>query len=174
MVSASSFLLLLVAVIILIVVPSISEIRLINIQVNEERERLEKLYIKGQIRKQVQSNFENIKEDAKFLENIILKESHELEYITAVENAAEKNGISITMSTGEAKIKPEQDFSELEFTFSTTGDWEDILRWIGDIESLPYYTNISEISVTAREEGKETKLRTANALIKAKTYWLKP
>lgn len=172
LVSASSFLLLLIAVIILIVIPSISEIRLIKNQVNEERERLEKLYTKGQIRRYVQKNFENIKNDAEFLDNVILKENQELEYITSIESLAEKNNISITMTTGEPQKKSEQSFSELEFIFSVSGSWKNIIKWIEDVELLPYYTNMSEISITTNNQQEQNNRRVANATIKATTYWL--
>ena len=56
-ISAGVFIILLAAISILIVWPALREIQLIKTQVYEERVRLEKLYVRGQLQKQVRANF---------------------------------------------------------------------------------------------------------------------
>ena len=173
-ISAISFALVLAALIILMVIPAIQEIKIINNQVHDERLRLELLYEKGQVKAMVQKNYLSIKQDAKFLENILSKESQELEYISAVENIAQSHGIEIAMSAGKVKRTPEQRFSELEFTFTLAGKWENILKWINGVENLSQYTNMKEMSVSIFPDKINENIRKANVTISADTFWLLP
>lgn len=171
-ISATSFILVFAALFVLVIIPSFKEIRLISAQVYEERLRLEKLYTQGQLKREAQKNYNLVKEKIEAIDGIMLTEGQELEYITLMENKAEKMNLGINMSIGENKRFPEQRFSELDFTFTLTGQWENILKWINEIEVLPFYTNIKSFSTGVhKDEGAE---RTATAAIEATTYWLIP
>ena len=170
MVSTIAFTLMLVAIVVLLIIPSFKKIRSINEQVLEERKRLELLYTRGQ----VQKTYGNVKEDAEFLNNILLKENQELQYITAIEELASLAGIEITMNIGDAKRIPEQRISELEFSFLISGTWEQILGWIEMVETLPHYTNINEMNVAIHSKENNPYDRTATVSIGATTYWLIP
>ena len=174
MVSVVAFFLLLAALVVLIIIPAIKEIRIINQQVYEERLRLEKLYAKGQLKNKVQKNYNNIKDDIAFLDDIIMKEGQELEYITAIEDIANRAGVDIDISIGEIKRTPQQKFSELEFTLTLTGKWENILLWIDQVEAMPVYTNIKEMTIAARESADAKEARQATATIRVNTFWLMP
>jgi hypothetical protein len=174
MISTIAFTLLLVSLIALIIIPAFREIKLINEQVLEERLKLETLYTKGQVQKTVQKNYASIEDDIGFLSAILLKENQELEYITALEALAEAIGIEIKMDIGKSKPISEQRFSELEFTFTLNGSWQELMLWMDAVEALPYYTNISEFNVAVREKEGSSNNRTATITIGATTYWLLP
>jgi len=169
LVSTITFLILLLAIVVLIVVPSLQEIRVINEQVLEERLRLEKLYVRGQLQKKVRDNYNNIKEDVGFLDEVFLKENQELQYITTLEHFASEQNIDLNITIGEPRRKPQQRFSVLPFTFQITGSWPKIAQWVSDIEQLPYYTNIKEITVSARSEQQSARMATVS--ISVETYW---
>ena len=173
-ISVIAFFLLLIALIVLIIIPSIKEIKIINQQVYEERVRLEKLYAKGQLKNKVQKDYNSIKENLVFLDSVIMKEGQELEYITAIENIADKAGIDINISIGATKITPQQKFSELEFTITLAGEWKNILLWIDNVEKMPIYTNIKEMTIAVHQNKELEKERTATATIRANTFWLMP
>ena len=174
MVSTIAFGLLLAALVILVVVPSFKKIRLINEQVLEERIRLKKLYTKGQVQKTVQQNFASIKNEVQFLDEMLLKENQELDFITQIEHVAENSGIEIDMSIGKTKRIPEQRFSELEVNYTVNGSWEQFMEWISGIESLPTYTNIHEINVAIHTDDSNELERNAIIGIEANTFWLIP
>jgi len=173
-ISSIAFGLILVALIVLLVIPAVKEISVINAQVYEERARLEMLYTKGQVKKEVHKKYSSIEANAGFLDNIFEQESHELEYISKIEQIAEANNISIAMATGARKRTPQQRFSELEFTFTLTGDWENILSWIEKVENMPVYTNMREITVSTHADKNNENIRQATAVISAATYWNLP
>ena len=83
-ISSIAFGLVLVALIVLLVIPAVKEISVINAQVYEERARLEMLYTKGQVKKEVHKKYSSIEANAGFLDDIFEQESHELEYISKI------------------------------------------------------------------------------------------
>ena len=172
-ISAAIFVILLAAISVLIIWPSLAEIRLIKTQVFDERVRLEKLYVRGQLQKKVRDNYGKIKDQTQFLDGILLKENQELPYITAVENAANANNIALKINIGASKRLPNQLFSVLEVNFELTGSYPDIMRWIAAVETMPYYTNINEAVVAVRPPLAGAGAA-ATANISAETYWLLP
>lgn len=169
------FALLLLGVIFLIILPSAREISSIRKQVLEERVRLEKLYVRGQLQKKVRENYNSIIESADWLDNILLKENQELQYITALESIAEKNGIKLKINVGESVKIDALPFSALNLSLDLTGRWPKIVLFLNDLENLPYYTNIKEI-VFARQQGfsSEPVNGTVSATVSAQTLWLIP
>lgn len=174
LVSSAIFCLLLLAVVLFLVVPALAEIRLINRQVYDERVRLEKLYVRGQLQKKVRENFNSVKDELKFMDNILLKENQELQYITAVEQTAQEARLDLKISIGKSKRAPETPFSTLRLNFEVAGDWENIMRWLDRLEALPYYTNIREMAVAVRPNKEKPEARAATVNIGADTYWLLP
>ena len=172
-ISAGIFIILLAAVSVLIVWPSLSEIRLINKQVYEERVRLEKLYVLGQLQKKVRANYAKIENQTHFLDDILLKENQELQYITALENAANIHNVELKINIGESKRMPNQVFSILAVSFELNGGYPNILAWIAALETIPYYTNFNEASV-AVHPPKEGQSASATVNASAETYWLLP
>jgi|SaaInlStandDraft_6_1057023.scaffolds.fasta_scaffold88063_2 hypothetical protein len=171
LVSTISFGLLLLALIVLIIIPSLSEIRLINKQVLGERIRLEKLYTKGQLQKNVKVTYEKVKANLPFLDEVMLNESQELQYITAVEHLATQENLELEINVGENRRVPEQKFSTLGFSFIVRGEWESIMKWIEQVENLHLYTNIIELSIAVREKEGINEPRIATLTMAADTYW---
>ncbi|MDP1709818.1 MAG: hypothetical protein Q8L21_02940 [Candidatus Komeilibacteria bacterium] len=171
--STTAFGTLLLAVLVLVALPAFSEIRLINTQVYEERVRLEKLYLRGQLQKKVRANYAKIKDEIPFLDDIILKENQELQYITALEQAASEANIDLKINIGASKRLPNQLFSTLSLNFELNGSWTNILRWLARLEAIPYYTDIKEIAVAVHEQ-KENGPAMATCTIAADTFWLLP
>lgn len=174
MISTIAFALLLVALVVLIIIPAFSEIRLINEQVLEERTRLEALYARGQVLKTVQQNYNAVKDDVAFLSDVMLKEREELTYIAALEALADGAGVRLDIAAGQTKRAPETRFSELGFTFTMSGDWEQVAAFLTRLEALAYYTNIGEMTIAVREDEKSSTSRSANVTMAATTYWLIP
>ncbi len=173
-VSSIAFILLLLSLLLLIDIPALREIRLIAQQVDEERVRLEKLYVRGQLQKNVQNNLNKIRETVGFLDKTMLPEGQELQYITTLEQLASDANIDLTIAIGESTRLPQQTYSLLDFTFELAGTWEDMMYWIQNIETLDYYTNIEAITIAVREDEKNNNIRAGKLTLSAETYWIIP
>ena len=174
LVSAGLFCLALLAIVLLLIIPSLREIELINRQVYDERVRLEKLYVRGQLQKKVRENYAKIRDNVKFLDEIFLHEHQELQYIGALEQAAASDGVTLKIDIGEAKRTPQQLLSTLKFNFEIKGDWPAIMRWLDTVENIPYYTDIKEVAIAVRagDKNQPAPERAATVNIAAETYWL--
>lgn len=160
-------------VFIFLIWPAWLEINSINKKISEEKIRLEKLYNTDQLSKKINDNYDKIKNDIGFLDDFILKENQELQYITALEQIAAEENVNLKINIGETKANPGQKFSTLNLSFELAGEWPNILRWISRLESIPYYTNIKEIAITTHEQKNEA-TTVAMATISAETFWLLP
>ena len=175
LVAAIIFGLLLAAVTVLIILPSFREIRLIRQQVLDERVRLEKLYLKGQLQRKVRENYERIQPRTAWLDNILLKENQELQYITALENLAERVGLRLKITVGESERLPSAPLSRLQFVLALEGRWPQIVRFLANVEDLPYYTHVLEITAAKQATiGEETAGSQTAATVTLATFWLIP
>jgi hypothetical protein len=175
MISTISFGLLLVALIALVIVPAFKEIRPINKQVLEERIRLEKLYLRGQLQRTVKITYDKVADDLPILDEMMLTEGQELQYITSLENMATQENVGLSINVGESKRVPEQKFSVLPFTFEVQGQWESILKWISKVENLHLYTNIIQGTIAVRDDpDNPEKERGATMTFTSDTFWQIP
>lgn len=174
LIASAVFALLLAILVFLVILPSLAEIRHIRRQVYEERIRLEKLYVRGQLQKKVRANYNRVKESAAWLDNILLKENQELQYITALESAAEKTGVGLKITVGEQSRLSGQPLSVLGFTFNLAGSWPKIVSFLAALENMPYYTNVLEVIAARREQSGPEAAVGATATVTAQTFWLVP
>lgn len=170
-VSTIIFGLLVLIIVVLVAYPALREIRLINRQVYEERVRLEKLYLKGQLQKKVRENYARIEGDIGFLDEIMLKENNELPYITAVEQAASAAEVELKINVGERKRTPNEPLSILAFNLEAKGGWENVTRFLGNLEKIPFYSNIQESTFSVRQE-KDNPARVVSASLAIDTFWI--
>lgn len=164
------FIILMLIIIFFVIRPSWREIVSIDAKVIEQRIQLETLYTRGQLQKKVTEKYNEIKNEAAFLDEILLKENQELQYITSLESIADSLGLNLQITIGENQKLPVDGLSALPFSFVVSGNWRNIVSWLDKVESLPYYTNIAEITITSRPEDPE---RTSLG-ITATTFWQKP
>lgn len=167
--------LLLFAVTVLLIIPSFREIRLIKRQVFDERVRLEKLYLKGQLQRKVRENYQRILPQTAWLDNILLKENQELQYITALEHLAERHGLQLKIDAGASEPAADPGLSKLNFVLTLSGRWPQVVRFLAGIEDLPYYTHVLEITAAERETlSEDSTLSLTTATIALATFWQKP
>jgi len=170
-ISAIIFGLLALIIVVLVAYPALREIRLINRQVYDERVRLERLYLKGQLQKKVRENYARIEGGIGFLDEIMLTENNELPYITAVEQAANDAGVELKINVGERKRKPNEPLSNLGFNLEIKGGWANAARFLENLEKLPFYSNIQESTFAVRQE-KDSPSRVVSASLAVDTFWI--
>ena len=170
-ISAIIFGVLALVIAVLVAYPALREIRTINRQVYEERVRLEKLYVKGQLQKKVRENYARIEGSIGFLDEILLQENNELPYIAAVEQAASDAGAELKINIGERKRQPNELISSLRFNLEVKGSWESIARFLESLEKMPWYSNIQESTFAVHQE-KDNSSRIISASLAVDTFWL--
>lgn len=156
-----------------IIHPSIARIQTINQDIYQQEVYLEKLYLRGQLIKQVRAQLAEI---GPFIEKMALgfvdpKES--VKFIETLEKAARDFEIlqKIDLRTEERIEKPIYEIMPTHL--SLQGDFINLVRFLARLEEIDYYFNIDSISVTstlAKYKLEEVPVQ-ISVSITAKSYW---
>src|SRR3989338_1571202 len=140
--SSAGFIAIILCLAYYIVIPTIQEIKAMGNNIEEQREDLEKKYIKGQSLRQLMENFEKIDPKLTYLDKIFANQNRELEFITSLENEANKNQIRQKITLSSPQKTTNQKFTKIKVRLTTEGEFVKQLKYLRDLESLSYYINI--------------------------------
>lgn len=165
-----------------IVVPTIKEIKTMGRLIEAQREDLEKKYIKGQSLKQLAENLNKIEPNLKLLDQIFINKNRELEFITSLENEADKNQVGQKINLSAPQKEANSDWQKSDLALHTKGGFIKQLEYLLALERLNYYLNVKllELSPAGGEqvkgENQETKPAdneppSLNMYLNADTYW---
>ena len=135
------------AIVAAIILPTIKDIKAINNQVLTEKIDLEKKYLRGQLLKKTIENFERIKPQEEKLEKIYIEPGQELGFVTTLENIASRHQLAQDISLTDAKSGATATYEPLALRITTNGPLLASLGYLRDLERLPVYFNIHEISI---------------------------
>ena len=150
-------LLLLIAVCLFVVWPTIKEIKNISTKIYEQKEELEKLYLKGQFLKPTKEQYKKSQSQIPDLSKLIIKKKEELKIITALEEAASRNTLlqEINLQDPEKvtkeKTKPETKYQAIRLIIKVSGNYSNFLKYLVDLELLDYYINIDTIRIFSQD-----------------------
>ncbi len=170
-----------------VVLPTIMDIKTMGDDIEAQRVDLEKKYIKGQSLRQLTENLKNIEPKLNLLDQIFINKNLELEFISSLENEANKNQISQKINLSSPQATENQDFQKINLQLFTAGNFVKQLKYLMDIESLKYYINIKSLELSSdsgsgqnapdiQNSGQELSPSTGetnsiNMDIEADTYW---
>lgn len=160
-----------------IVMPTIKEIKTMGHLIETQREDLEKKYIKGQSLKQLAENLNKIEPKLKLLDQIFINKNRELEFITSLENEADKNQVGQKINLSAPQEEANLDFQKSGLQLYTKGGFIKQLEYLLALERLNYYINVNliELSLAGDEQVKgenaDNEPANLNMYLKADTYW---
>lgn len=161
-----------------IVIPTVKEIKVINNAIEAERQDLEKKYVKGQSLKQLTENLNKIEPKLKLLDQIFINKNRELEFITSLENEANKSQVSQKINLSAPQPEANQNFQKTGLQLFTKGGFLKQLKYLLALERLSYYINVKllELSPAGREPIKienqaAGETSSLNMYLDADTYW---
>lgn len=137
-----------------IILPSLDEIKKINDDIQKERENLEMKFQQGQLLKKVMSDYKSVESRKNELEVIFVEKGRELEFITELENIAQKYNLEPEFMKLKGDEAQNEVVSHMLLNISFEGDFMQTLHFLSDMEKLPYYFNISKISLKTINEQK--------------------
>lgn len=136
-----------------IILPSCRDIKKVSSEIRDEREYLEKLYLRGQHLKEVKKNFKDIEPHINDLEKIFIAPGEEVGFITSLENLAADKGIEQKLelenlptakSKGEERIMP---YETLPLTITLQGTFPQLITYLIGLELLDYYVTINSLTI---------------------------
>lgn len=136
----------LILMIVFFIVPSIQQIIQMNNEITQQRLDLEKKSSLGLNIKNTKADLKEIEDNIFQLDSFFIKPGEELSFISSMETLGIKNGIKLTINP---KF-PGQDIGgrikAIPLQISAEGPYDQIQKFLLDLEALPYYYNISSIS----------------------------
>jgi len=181
--SLIGFIAVILSLIYFIVIPTINEIEDMGKSIEAQREDLENKYIKGQSLRQLTENLAKIEPKLELLDQVFINKNRDLEFITSLEDEANKNQISQKIDLSSPQVIENQNFQKTNLQLLTNGGFVRQLQYLMDLENLNYYINIKilELSPTSEGEKIQTDIQSIpsapnetnrlNMLINADTYW---
>ena len=168
--SLIGFLLIIFGLIYFIVIPTVKDIKAMGKSIEEQRVDLEKKYIKGNSLRRLTENLKEIEPKLSLLDQIFINKNRELEFITTIENEANKSQVSQKINLSSPKGTENQEFQKNNLQLFTKGGFNRQLRYLMNLESLSYYINIKSLELTPAA-GEKIETRSLNMFINADTYW---
>ena len=178
--SVGGFLLVIFCLLYFIIIPTITDIKNMSGEIEEQRIDLEKKYIKGQSLKKLSDNLKSIEPKLDLLNQLFINKNRELEFITTLENQAGLNRLNQKINLNPPQAADNQDFQKADLQLLLTGKFSRLLKYLQDLESLGYYTNIKSLELSPAQGQEAVSDEEAappdgsiniNMFINADTYW---
>jgi len=162
-----------VIIALLVIAPTVRQILSLEKSINETQKFLEQQYEKTQrMRRSVHNLDATIERTEKFNQSVV-QDGDELQIITQLEKLAFENNIDQVLKV--ERVDPKEvkgatpNIEKIPvllrkkpyyiFSFSNTGNFEDHLRYIKDVEQLPYFLNINPIKFNKKDNSDSISVR---------------
>lgn len=147
-----------------LIIPTIRDMKEISIEIQKEKEALEKKFQKGQLADKVNEEFKKIEPRQKEIEMMFIVPGDELALITQFEKIAQKYNLepeftkiqeNTKMNVKNKETTSQKKLKKMPIETHLNGDFIQTMKYIADIETLKYYYNISSISINSNDiDGK--------------------
>ncbi|MFN3301789.1 MAG: type 4a pilus biogenesis protein PilO [Patescibacteria group bacterium] len=148
--------------------PNFLAVKNLSQRIEYEQKTLEELRLKGQTLAKTKKEFKEIEGEIPILERFFLIEGEELNFITSLEEIAQKNNISQEINLG-TKQNFKNSYKVMPVNLSLKGSFINFINYLREIEKLDFYFNIDSLNITTISPEKDE----INVSLTAKTYWKK-
>lgn len=163
------------ALIFYLIIPSISNINKMGVEIDALIKDLDNKYYKGQSIEKLDENLKKIEPELENLNKILVSESSEIKFITDLEEVADENNVAQQINFKKADEKNKE---KIPIQLTSQGDFLNQINYLEDLERLDYYINVSSlefsrsstISKTPAIVGDATQNKNINMIISADVY----
>lgn len=158
----------------LAVLPLANQIKKVRLRIIDEKIKLLENQNKEKDINSLESQIAKYEPRIKTFDDIYVKENRELEFITSLEAAAKKNGVSQSISINPSGLNSEDEVKKNPLSLEAVGNYNDLMSYLRDLERSKYYINIRAISLTrisTPAKGQENPENQLKMLIQADSYW---
>lgn len=162
-------------VIYFVIFPSVRDIRNIKNEIESQRQELERRYVKGQSLRKMTEKLERAAEKIYVLDQVFIGQDAGLEFVTALEGVAEKNGINQKINLLSQAPVDNGFYKMVPLQLSSQGEAARQMNYLVSLETLNYYINIKSLELssgsTAVPAGNPGSGSYVNLFVLADTYW---
>lgn len=175
-------LLIIIGVAYLIIWPTLNDIKQLRANIITQKIDLEKKIVREKNMNILSEKLKKIEPQLKKFNQIFINQNRELEFITTIEGIAGKNQITQKINLNPASAQNEQIYKKIPLTLDAQGKFQNLMKYLTNLETLNYYINIKSLEITAgqnvgavfqRTKTNNAKQSTDNINIKilADTHW---
>ncbi|MDD3284956.1 MAG: type 4a pilus biogenesis protein PilO [Patescibacteria group bacterium] len=165
-------------IILMIFIPSLKEIQQMSKNIKEQKEYLTNQYNVDKNLRSTSENLKIVKYNIQNLNDIFIYKDKEVEFITTLENIASKENIEQNIKITPPKDDKNNNYKKTQIQLTTSGNFENILNYLTELEKLKYYINIYSIDINKNQSNKikglediENVSTNVVCIINAYTYW---
>ena len=167
-----------------LLLPTIADILSLREQIIDQKITLERNLNRERDIIKLVNKMNRIKPELAKLDQAFINSSREIEFINTLEGLAGENNITMNISLNETGEKANDIFEKINLTIQTQGSFENLLKFLADIEKMNYYININYFEFASNQGGArdfspknadEMILSNASVSMRlgAETYWKK-
>ncbi|PIR13173.1 hypothetical protein COV49_03125 [Candidatus Falkowbacteria bacterium CG11_big_fil_rev_8_21_14_0_20_39_10] len=172
------FILLVLIIIFVIAKPLAAKIKETKAQIDAYQLKLEKEYLQAKNIKELSAKIKTVEKKAEELNRVFINENRGLEFVTTLENTADKNNVSQKINLMDGSAVEGSLYKKAPIQLSTQGSFKNQMNYLTDLETLSYYININtlDIKLSAQrapetEEVEEVIKPDIAMFITGDTYW---
>lgn len=170
------FLVLILSIVFFVVIPAVRDIKSIKMDIEAQKIDLEKKYLKGQSLRRLSEKIKEIEKKIKVLDQVFVAENDSLGFITALEDVADRNFVEQKIDLLSLEDASEDVFREIPVKLFSTGNINNQLNYLVDLETLHYYINIKSLELRSSSGGDYSEnggLFSGNTslFVSADTFW---
>jgi Tfp pilus assembly protein PilO len=156
-----------------VAVPAMLSMQSLKKEIHESQQRIDDRFAAQRYVRDAQASFHTTLEQVQRLSSLAVRKGEELDLVTAIEAAADENRVTQTLSLETANQKDLTPWErQIPLLITATGSYPDVVRFLSDVERLPYLVSINSVTVSSPREGaiKEREGR-VTAAIDGTIYW---
>jgi len=150
-----------------ICLPTIEKIKVMESEITTKKNNLEEKLTRGQNIEALKKNLESIEPKLGFIDKTFINQTRALEFITNLEQIADKNNASQTINLLLENSTKNGDFIKTPLSLKVVGDYDNILTYLNNLDSSSYYINVNDLIIKRDDENLKNIVMTINA----DTYW---
>ena len=137
-----------IGIIYFLIIPSIDNIKnlrndILNLKIDSENKIAQETKTND-----LNNKFKKIEPQLEKINQIFISQNREIEFITTLEGLEGKYNITQTLNLGLDDAKQGEGFKIVPFSIDANGNFKDIMNYLTGVESLNYYINIENISLS--------------------------
>jgi len=141
------------ALAIFVIIPSAPAITAVSRQITAEKVSLRENRGEENSFKETLSSYRLFESKAYLLNRSVMNKNRNLEFITALEDAAEENNLDQKITVGNYQNIDESGHSRMPLQLALRGSFTDELKYLQTLEKMPIYFNVTKLTFNAPAGG---------------------
>ncbi len=149
------FIIFVIFVVYFILIPTLDKIKKLRIDIANTKIEINSALEKGKNINNQADKLKTIESQIEKLDKVFINRNRELEFITTLEGLASKNNVEQTFDLKNIPDFETSEFLTIPILIKVKGEFNDVINYLIDLETMAYYVNISNLEMTTTGRKKD-------------------